>query len=178
MKRIKIALILLAGIIILFTYMQCSTESYTGRWVIWNKSDIEDYLKFPNYSFNASSKPFYFHSKLDSTYDSLHVSEKKNKKTPLSQILEKSLTTAFLIIRNDTILYEKYLNGYDNQSINTSFSTAKSITSLLVGTAIDDGFITSENDKVTDYLPELLQIDPGYSNLELSHLLDMRSGIQ
>jgi CubicO group peptidase (beta-lactamase class C family) len=48
----------------------------------------------------------------------------------------------------------------------------------LVGLAIDDGFITSENDKVTDYLPELLQIDPNYSILRISHLLDMRSGIQ
>ncbi len=158
--------------------MQCSTESYLVRWIIWNKSDIEDYMKFPNYSFNASSNPYHFHSNFDFTYDSLHVSEKKNKKTPLYQILERSHTTAFLIIRNDTILYEKYLNGYDKQSINTSFSTAKSLTSILVGAAIDDGFITSENDKVTDYLPELLQIDPNYSYLKLSHLLDMRSGIQ
>jgi CubicO group peptidase (beta-lactamase class C family) len=178
MKRIKIILTLLAGVMILFTCMQCSTESYPGRWVIWNKSDIEDYMKFPNYSFHASNNPFYFHSNFDFTYDSLHVSEKKNRKTPLYKILEKSHTTAFLIIRNDTILYEKYLNGYDKQSVNTSFSTAKSITSLLVGAAIDDGFITSENARVTDYIPELLQIDTGYSCLKLSHLLDMRSGIQ
>jgi hypothetical protein len=59
--------------------MQCTTESYLGRWVIWNKSDIEDYMKFPNYSFNASSNPFHFHSNFDFTYDTLLVSEKKNK---------------------------------------------------------------------------------------------------
>ncbi|MCG9899343.1 MAG: beta-lactamase family protein [Hydrotalea sp.] len=178
MKTGKIVLILLAGLMILFTCMKCNTESYIGRWVIWNKSDIEDYKKFPNYPFNASRKPFYFHSNFDSTYDLLYVSEKNKKKTPLVQILDKSHTTAFLIIRNDTILYEKYLNGYNKQSINTSFSTAKSLTSILVGAAIDDGFIASENDKVTDYLPELLQIDPNYSNLKVSHLLDMCSGIQ
>jgi len=163
---------------IFFIITQCTTKSYLGRWVIWNKSDIEDYMKFPNYSFNASSKPFYFHENFDFTYDTILASEKKNKKTPLSDILEKSKTTAFLIIRNDTILYEKYLNGYDKQSINTSFSTAKSITSLLVGLAIDDGFIASEYDQITNYLPELLQMDSNYSKVRISHLLDMRSGIQ
>lgn len=176
MKRIS--LILISGLMMLIIIMQLTTKSYLGRWVIWNKSDIEDYMKFPNYSFNASSKPFCFHNNLDFTYDTLIFSVKKNKKSPLGQILEKSHTTAFLIIRNDTILYEKYLNGYDKHSINTSFSTAKSIASLLVGLAIEDGYITSENDQVTDYLPELLHIDSSYSSLRISHLLDMRSGIQ
>ncbi|WP_194777515.1 serine hydrolase domain-containing protein [Pararhodonellum marinum] len=169
---------IISGLFVLFILTQCTSKSYLGRWVIWNKSDIEDHKKFQNYPFKASSNPFYFHDNVDFAFDTLLVSEKKNKKRPLSEILENSQTTAFLIIRNDTILYEKYLNGYDKHSINTSFSTAKSITSLLVGLAIDDGFIASENDPITNYLPELLQIDSSYAQVSISHLLDMRSGIQ
>ncbi len=180
-KHIIPAILFLSITLSIFCVLGCTTNSYMGRWVIWNKSRITDYMRFPDYSFNASSDPFYFQSHDHVSYsffDTLLVSEKKNKKRPLHQVLENSQTTAFLIIRNDTILYEKYLSGYVRNSINTSFSTAKSITSILVGTAINDGFITSVNDKVTDYLPELLQIDSNYSDLTLSHLLDMRSGIQ
>lgn len=162
----------------LIVFNQCRSESYLGRWVIWNKSDIKDHEKFPNHPFHASSEPFYFNNKLDPSCDTLLVSQTRTKKVPLGKILEESKTTALIIIRDDTIIYEKYLNGYDKHSINTSFSTAKSITYLIVGAAIDDGFIKSENDKVTDYIPELLQVDPNYSYLKLCHLLDMQSGIQ
>ena len=178
----RIAAVIIIPVILSFLFIVgCNTNTYLGRWVIWNRSGINDYQKFPFYAFNASSEPFYFqenHHNLHDFFDTLLVSEKRNKKTPLGQILEKSQTTAFIIIRNDTILYERYLSGYDKNSINTSFSTAKSITSLLAGAAIDDGFITSETNKVIDYLPELLHIDPNYSHLEISHLLNMRSGIQ
>jgi CubicO group peptidase (beta-lactamase class C family) len=177
MKR-KISMILIAGSVILFTNLQCTTKSYIGRWIFWNSSDIEDYMKFPNHPFQASNDPFFFENSIDFSYDTLLVSEKKSIKSTLRYVLEKTHTTAFLIIRNDSVLYEKYLSGYDRHSINTSFSTAKSITSLLLGLAIEDGLIASENDKVTNYLPELLHVDTNYSLLRISHLLDMFSGIQ
>jgi CubicO group peptidase (beta-lactamase class C family) len=41
------------------------------------------------------------------------------------------------------VLYEKYFDGYDESSINTSFSMAKSFASALVGIAIDEGHIKS-----------------------------------
>jgi hypothetical protein len=37
--------------------------------------------------------------------------------------LESSGTTAFLVIHDDRLLYERYFNGYDETSLNTSFST-------------------------------------------------------
>jgi hypothetical protein len=39
------------------------------------------------------------------------------------------LTTAFLIVRGDSLLYEGYFNGYDHDSIQTSMSVAKSVLS-------------------------------------------------
>ena len=59
----------------------------------------------------------------------------------------------------------------------TIFSITKSITSLLCGIAIDDGYIHSVDDPVTDYLPELKKEDPMWQELTIRHLLDMRSGL-
>jgi len=159
-------------------YVSCSTKTYWGRFVKWRASDIEDYKKFPKYEFEASNNPFLFFYNADKKYDTIKLSQAKNKRTPLLEILEKSATTAFLFIKDDTVLYEKYLNGYNRESINTSFSVAKSITSLVIGKAIDEDFIQSVDEPVVNYVPALLQTDVGYSNLLISHLLNMRSGIQ
>lgn len=84
---------------------------------------------------------------------------------------------AVLIIHNDSIVYEKYWGDYSADHMATIFSITKSITSLLCGIAIDDGYISSVDDHVTDYLPELKKEDPMWQELTIRHLLDMRSGL-
>jgi len=76
------------------------------------------------------------------------------------------------------LLCERYFEGYDHNSIVTSFSTAKSFVSALVGVAIAEGYIGSVVDPVTKYVPELLTRDPRYKNITLRHLLTMSSGIR
>ncbi len=159
-------------------YAQCSTDTYMGRWLKWRASDILDHEKFPHHDFAPSKAPFHFLGTPQSNFGSIMVTAKESSKKPLEEVIKNTGTTAFLFIRNDSLLYETYDNGYNRASINTSFSTAKSITSLLIGKAIDDGYIKSEGDQVTTYLPELKQLDPQYDDLHIAHLLDMRSGIQ
>ena len=174
--RAKIILLGIATCTLL--YAQCSTDTYMGRWLKWRASDILDHEKFPHHDFALSKAPFHFVSTSQLNFGSIMVTAKEYSKEPLEEVIQKTGTTAFLFIRNDSLLYEKYDNGYDRTSINTSFSTAKSITSLLIGKAIDDGYIKSEGDRVTNYLPELMPVDPQYDDLQIAHLLDMRSGIQ
>ena len=106
------------------------------------------------------------------------VSIEKNKK-PLTDSLRKTLqtgeTVAFLVIKNDSICYEEYWDGYSDSSYSNSFSMAKSIISILVGVAIDEGKISSVKDPVGKYIPE-------YANGELAKitiedLLRMASGL-
>ncbi len=175
-KKLYILLFLIAAISII--YASCSTKTYLGRFVKWRASDVEDYKKFPKYGFEASSKPFYFFKKPDNNLNNIQVTISKNKKVKLLDILEKSGTTAFLVIKNDSLIFEKYLNGYQKNSINTSFSVAKSITSLITGIAIDEKLIQSVNDPVVKYIPDLIGTDPEYKKVRISQLLDMRSGIQ
>lgn len=173
-KKLYISLFILAAITIFYT--NTPTETYFGRFIKWRASDIEDYKNFPNYEFEASTKPFYFLTKPNHNLDNLKVQVRKTSK--LLDILENSGTTAFLVIKNDTLLYEKYLNGYQRNSTNTSFSVAKSITSLLTGIAIDEQLINNVNDPVVKYIPSLINTDTIYQKLLISHLMDMRSGIQ
>lgn len=94
---------------------------------------------------------------------------------PFDEFLEENKTVAFLIIQHDSILYENYFRKYDEASVVPSFSMAKSVISLLVGCAIDDGYIQSEDEMVTAYLPELK--DQGFDEVTIRHLLQMTSGL-
>jgi len=92
----------------------------------------------------------------------------------LSDTLEHYKSVAFVIIRNDSILYEKYWEGYGRDSYSNSFSMAKSIVSLLVGIAIDEGKIGSVDDPVYKYLPYFKE--GKNRELTIKDLLTMSSG--
>jgi CubicO group peptidase (beta-lactamase class C family) len=81
------------------------------------------------------------------------------------------------VLHDDTIIYENYFNSFNKDSIFTSFSVAKSFVSILVGLAISDGFINSVDDKITTYLPELLEKDTRFAGITINDLLSMSSGI-
>jgi CubicO group peptidase (beta-lactamase class C family) len=76
------------------------------------------------------------------------------------------------------LLYERYFNGYDESSQQTSFSMAKSFASALVGIAIDEGHIKSIDEPITNYIPELLEKDKRFRLITIKNLLTMSSGIK
>ncbi len=84
-------------------------------------------------------------------------------------------TQAAILIVGNSIIAEYYNEGYDETSLATSWSVAKSFTSTLIGIAIDDGYIGSIDDPITDYLPEWKGKDQ--DNILLKHLLAMQSGM-
>lgn len=61
-------------------------------------------------------------------------------------------TLAFLVVHADRLVYERYFEGSDRQTLETSFSVAKSFVSTLVGIAIDEGLIGGVEDPVTGSL--------------------------
>ncbi len=84
-------------------------------------------------------------------------------------------TVAFLVLKNDSIVHEQYWDGYGEDSHTNSFSMAKTITSILIGCAIDDGKIKSVDQPVSDFLPEFKEGEE--AKLTIKHLLTMSSGI-
>ncbi|MEM7359792.1 MAG: serine hydrolase [Pseudomonadota bacterium] len=91
--------------------------------------------------------------------------------------LDKFKTAAFLVIKNGEILAEHYMNGYDDRSKTNSFSMAKTVTTMLVGIAIEEGYIDSLEQPLTDYLPEFKD-DPLAQTATVGQLSLMNSGYE
>ncbi|UCF39510.1 MAG: serine hydrolase, partial [Gemmatimonadota bacterium] len=84
-------------------------------------------------------------------------------------------TTGLLIVKDGRILHEAYFLGATEDSLLTSWSMAKSVTSTLVGIAIADGLIEGVDDLVTEYLPELE--GTGYEGVSIKDVLQMSTGV-
>ncbi len=81
-----------------------------------------------------------------------------------------------LIIKDGFVVYERYELGNSDESLWMSWSVAKSVTSLLVGAAIQDGYIKNVDEKVSDYLPRLK--NSSYDDVTIRNLMQMSSGVQ
>lgn len=98
-------------------------------------------------------------------------------KLPLEDFLQKQQCYHFMVIKNDSIVFEyndKKLTKYEPSP---TFSIAKSFVSASIGVAITQGYIGSVNDLVKDYLPEL-NYDKNFDLLTINHLLNQQSGIK
>jgi CubicO group peptidase (beta-lactamase class C family) len=161
------------GVVIIISIFLSSCK--LGRFVVYNFADIKDYKKFPSRTLLSNDTKFKFYSTDKGKYPKSIKYGNKSDSVSLDWLLEKNKTVAFLIIKNDTIQYEKYFKGYNRESIIPSFSMAKSVTSILIGCAIDDGLIQSVDEPITDYIPELKK--NGFEKVTVKHLLQMTSGL-
>jgi CubicO group peptidase (beta-lactamase class C family) len=93
----------------------------------------------------------------------------------IKDMLTKTNTGSFLVLRNDSIIAEHYFNGHCDTTASNSFSMAKSIVTMLVQIAIQDGKIKSWDEKAITYLPWLS--GPYAKELSLRHLSTMTAGI-
>lgn len=145
-------------------------------------ASVMDYEIFKNRVIKGADKPrvFPYSFQTESVCRSFEKAEyMKNYpgNDDFEVFLERTQTTAFLVLQNDTIVYERYFNGFNKNSIFTSFSVAKSFVSTLIGLAIADGYIKSDTEMITKYIPELLLKDSRFSDITIKDLLSMSSGL-
>ena len=91
------------------------------------------------------------------------------------EFLKDSRTTGFLIIQNDSIVFENYYLGNTETTRNISWSMAKSFISALIGIAVEEGHIESVMQKVDDYCPILK--GSGYEGVRIKDVLQMSTGV-
>ena len=103
------------------------------------------------------------------------VLELKGASMTINDYFTRQRVAGLLVIKDGTIVYERYGLGNDENSKWISFSVAKSVVSMLIGAAIKDGYITSVDEKVTDYLPRLK--GSAYDQSSIKNLLQMASGV-
>ncbi|MHA2330794.1 MAG: serine hydrolase domain-containing protein [Candidatus Hodarchaeales archaeon] len=84
-----------------------------------------------------------------------------------------------LVIRNGYIVEEEYFNDWDRDLEHELYSCTKSVTSALVGIAIDQGYFEID-DYVLDFFPdkEFENVDERKQNMTVKHLLQMKSGLE
>jgi CubicO group peptidase (beta-lactamase class C family) len=161
-------------------------NSQWARAIAWLDSDIDDYKRFSMRVVSNAAPPFNFQQpsaeiqqRYAATFNTItYLHNGQSVTRDFDEFLKQTDTVAFLVVKDDTLLYEGYFNGYNHNSTVTSFSIAKSFVSALMGIAISQGYIGSVEDSITKYVPELLEKDPRYQNISLRHLLTMSSGIR
>jgi CubicO group peptidase (beta-lactamase class C family) len=94
----------------------------------------------------------------------------------LSELHRRTFTTAFLVLHRGEIVHELYPGAFAGPRTRMQlFSVSKSVTSMLVGIALEDGAIGSIKDAVTDYRPDFH--GTAYEETTIAELLDMTSGV-
>jgi CubicO group peptidase (beta-lactamase class C family) len=166
MKR-KITLSLIAIIVVfLGVFLSVPQNHYITKALRYQNAKINQYPIFANRVVEIGTPQPWL---LDSSFNSYTLNSQQLNN------LEKTKSIAFLVARDSMLLFESYWDGYGSESYSNSFSMAKSIISLLIGCALDDGFIKSLNQPVGDFIPEFNEGEK--AKITINHLLTMSSGL-
>jgi CubicO group peptidase (beta-lactamase class C family) len=94
----------------------------------------------------------------------------------LERFIAEQEVAGLIVLHEGEIRLERYGLGHSESGRWTSQSVAKSVTSTLVGAAVEDGSITSIDDPVTKYVPGLR--GSAYDSVSIRHLMTMTSGVR
>ena len=149
MKKFITRLLILVAALIAILYITDTDYLLKAVRTIYAKgyttAYLEDYKEFDNVVIqNDVPQPWPVHENFNSVPETEVLSD-FNKKTG---------TIAYVIIKNDSIWFENYYDGFDENSKTNSFSMAKSYVSGLLGKAISNGYIKSLDQPVGDFFPE------------------------
>lgn len=163
-KALKIVLIVFGSIGLLIGILYLTGNGYLARGIYCTylhgkiKPDIDDQSFFDTRKINRG--------------EAINLPAKLNVLSNENvAFLNSTESEAFLVFKNDTLVSEWYGNyGADSTHWN-SFSMAKSVISLLIGCAIEDGQISSLQDPISKYIAW------NGNDVTLEQLLHMSSGI-
>ena len=97
----------------------------------------------------------------------------------LHKEIETTDILSCVIVKEGYIIDEYYKDGYDENSLFRMHSCTKSVTSALIGIAIDKGLLSGVEAQLTDFFPQLATSDNPYrQEMTILHLLEHTSGIE
>lgn len=171
MKKILKLTLIVIGALVLLIYIFNIDYIFKGVRTIYltgnNTAFISDYEYFDNRQIkSANPQPWALHKQ----YNTIDESDK------LNELNDKRKTKSFLVIKNDSILFEKYYDGHKQTDISNSFSVAKSIVTSMLGKAIMEGKIKSLDQPVSDFFEEYK--NGLASELTVGDLASMSSGMK
>ena len=149
-KRFFKGLIIFVIIAVVLLYITDYDYILKGVQVVYLKGHttayIDDHPHFENMDIKVGDQPQPW--PMHQEYNTVSATE------TLSEINKRLGSVAFVIIKNDSIWYENYAEGYGTTSQTNSFSMAKSITSALLGKAIKDGYVIGLDQPLGDFFEQ------------------------
>lgn len=148
-KRIAILLFIVIGLAVIFIFATDNQYIFRGVQLTYLKgnktANIDDRLDFDTRIIDNGEIQEWEESE---DYNTIPLTDS------LLAELKTYQSAGFLIIKDGKILNEQYFNGYSDTSLTNSFSVSKTMVTLLLGKAIEEGFINSLDQPITDFLPE------------------------
>lgn len=155
------------SVIALLVIVYFITPKHVQMGLIHNFSDVDDYKLFDKNTVQKSTTPLAW--QLSENYNNVKPSDS------LLSFFKERQTCAYLVIKDGKILFENYWEEYGKETISGSFSMAKTVNAMLIGKLIELGKITSLDDDVKKYVPELTQIPSG--KLTIKQVITMSGNI-
>lgn len=132
----------------------------------YSTTNIDDHVDFGNRTIRTGTpQAWEYHE----SWGKFQVTDTLRKE------LEDYQSIGFAVIKEGKMLYEEYWDGYSDESLTNSFSMAKTITTMLLGKAIEQGKIKGMDQLVIDFIPEFKD-DPYGKLATVGDLSAMRSG--
>lgn len=154
-----------ASVILIILILLLQPNPYLRNALRYTTAGIDDYKIFATRDVETGKPQAW---KINENYNQYQISEED------SVLFDQYKTIAFLVIKDTSIVFESYWDNYSPNSTSSSFSMAKSIVSLLVGIAADEGLIHLD-DPVSKYLPEF---NNKKYEIRIRDLLTMSSGLK
>lgn len=163
-----LAIIIVLGVIIIYATGNGYVFTAVQKTLLkgYTTTNIDDHPDFENHIVRAGT-PQYWEE--HPAYGTIQLTDTLRKE------LEDFQSIGFAIIKDGKLLYEEYWDDYSEESHTNSFSMAKSITTMLLGKALEQGYIDSLEEPVTDFIPEFVD-DPLGRQCTVGDLSAMTSG--
>ncbi len=98
-----------------------------------------------------------------------------NRVYDIFDVLALNRVAAMMVVKDDAVVFERYFMGNTEQTRWMSMSVVKTVTVMLIGAAIQDGYINDITDPITDYLP--IFDNTAYANVSVEDIVAMTSGV-
>jgi CubicO group peptidase (beta-lactamase class C family) len=144
------------------------------RVITHGTTTVKDHLDYPGRALSAGPNPTPW--EVDEQAESIELVSVDGTDVDLRRLLSESGTLGWVVVRSGVIVDEWYGPDHGPGETSMLFSVTKSITSLLIGAAVEQGLIDSVDDPVTRYLPELGS--GGSESVSIEDLLQMDSGLE
>lgn len=141
--------------------------------LFWSQDEKE--RRFPIMHSIYPSVPVEAGEKIFPLRETKEIVPQWNNETDLHSYIHENRIGGVIVVQDNQVKLEAYGEGIHPHTLWTSYSVAKSISSMLVGVALKEGDIKSMDDELQEYIPELRGYD--YGKVTVRQLLTMTSGI-